>query len=117
MEERQRSADFSLNLRWRQWHPFWEWFGLEDTTLSKQGTAADRIDFTPYTKIFLPWHQSPIGSRAAAPDVLRKAVRRQKAQAECYMYEISTPFYRPTHYVDITELLEDKRRLIRFTRG
>jgi hypothetical protein len=45
-----------------------------------------------------------------------KAIRRQKAQAECFMYEIVTPFYRPTHCIDITELEERKRRLIRFHR-
>ena len=94
----------------------WKWFGLEDTTLPKQGDAADWIDFTPYTKIFLPWHQSAHPDHRAAALMCCRAIRRQKAQAECYMYEISTPFYRPTHYVDITELLEDKRRLIRFHR-
>ena len=92
----------------------WEWFGIEDTTLTKHGDAADRIDFTPYTKIFLPWHESPHPDHKAAALMCCKAIRRQKAQAECFMYEIVTPFYRPTHCIDITGLLEEKRRLIRF---
>lgn len=32
------------------------------------------------------------------------------------MYEIVTPFYRPTHCIDITKLEESKRCLIRFHR-
>ena len=45
-----------------------------------------------------------------------RAIRRQKAQAECYIYEIGTPFYRPSHYADITQLVDEKKRLIRFHR-
>ncbi len=92
----------------------WEWLGYEDTTLSKHPDAADGIDFTRYTKIFLPWNKSPHPDHRAAALICCKAIRRQKAQAECFMYEISTPFYRPTHCIDITEYTESKRRLIRF---
>lgn len=31
-----------------------------------------------------------------------------------YFYEIKAPFYRPSHYIDITGVVEEKRRLIRF---
>ncbi|MER2182544.1 MAG: PIG-L family deacetylase [Clostridia bacterium] len=94
----------------------WEWLGYEDTTLPERQDAVERIDFTPYTKIFLPWHQSPHPDHRAAAILCCKAILRQKAQGECFMYEIGTPFYRPTHCVDITELVESKRRLIRFHR-
>ena len=94
----------------------WKWLGYEDTTLSNRQDAADGIDFTPYTKIFLPWHQSPHPDHQAAALMCCRAIRRQKAQAECFMYEITTPFYRPTHCIDITELVESKRHLIRFHR-
>jgi LmbE family N-acetylglucosaminyl deacetylase len=92
----------------------WEWIGIEDTTLPNKDDDAISIDFTPYTKIFLPWHQSPHPDHRAAALMCCRAIRRQHAQAECFMYEIITPFYRPTHCVDITEFVEEKRRLIRF---
>lgn len=92
----------------------WEWLGYEDTTLPKQPDAADGIDFTSYTKIFLPWDQSAHPDHRAAAVMCCKAIHSQKAQAECFMYEIATPFYRPTHCIDITELHEAKRRLIRY---
>ena len=108
-----RRAQFEAEMEAVKPHA-WKWLGYEDTTLSGQPDAVDGIDFTPYTKIFLPWHQSPHPDHRAAALMCCKAIRRQKAQAECFMYEISTPFYRPTHCIDITELLEAKRRLIRF---
>lgn len=92
----------------------WEWIGLEDTTLPRQEDAARGIDFTPYTKIFLPWHESAHPDHRAAALMCCREIRRQKAQAECFMYEITRPFHQPTHCVDITDLLEEKRRLIRF---
>lgn len=51
---------------------------------------------------------------AAAALMCCQVIRRQRAQAECFMYEINTPFRQPTHCIDITEHLEAKRRLIRF---
>ncbi len=68
----------------------WKWLGFEDTTLPQRQDAADGIDFTPYTKIFLPWHESPHPDHRAAALMCCRAIRRQKAQAECFMYEIGT---------------------------
>lgn len=34
------------------------WLGYEDTTLTKHYEASDEIDFTQYTKVFLPWNES-----------------------------------------------------------
>ena len=115
-EEREiRRAQFEAEMEAVKPHA-WKWLGYEDTTLPKNPNAADGIDFTPYTKIFLPWHQSPHPDHRAAAMMCFRAIRRQKAQAECFIYEIVTPFHRPTHCIDITELVERKRHLIRFHR-
>lgn len=42
------------------------------------------------------------------------SIRRQKAKASCYSYEIFAPFHSPTHFIDITAIEEEKRKLIRF---
>ena len=91
-----------------------QWLGFEDTTLQKNLDADLKIDFTPYTKIFLPWNQSAHPDHRAAAIMCCKAIHEQKAKAECFMYEITRPFHYPTHCIDITGLLEDKKRLIRF---
>ena len=92
----------------------WHWLGYEDTKLVEHQNAADQIDFTRYTKIFLPWMDSFHPDHRAAAGICRTAIRKQKAVAECFSYEVNAPFYRPTHYVDITEMEEEKRRLVRF---
>ena len=108
-----RRAQFEAEMEAVRPHS-WEWIGIEDTTLPKQPDDAINIDFTPYTKIFLPWHESPHPDHRACAMMCCRAIRRQRARAECFMYEIITPFYRPTHSIDITQFVEEKRRLIRF---
>jgi len=92
----------------------WQWLGYEDTKLAKHYTAAEAIDFTKYTKIFLPWDKSLHPDHRAAALMCCKAIWQQKASAECFMYEINAPFYNPTHYIDITEIVEEKKQLIAY---
>ena len=92
----------------------WRWIGIEDTKLVEHQNAADEIDFTPYTKIFLPWSESVPPELRACEQSCRGASRKQKATAECFSYELNAPFHRPSHYIDITGLVEEKRKLVRF---
>ena len=108
-----RRAQFEAEMEAVKPHA-WKWLGYEDTTLMKMADDALEVDFTPYSKIFLPWNQSTHPDHRAAAIMCCKAIHRQKVQAECFMYEIYAPFYLPTHCIDITDVLEEKRRLIRF---
>lgn len=90
------------------------WLGYEDTKLVEHYEAADEIDFTRYTKVFLPWNASPHPDHRACAFMCCEAIVRQKAQADCYMYELNVPFRRPTHFCDMTDLIEEKRKLIDF---
>lgn len=92
----------------------WYWLGYEDTKLIEFQNAADQIDFTPYTKIFLPWSESFHPDHRAAVNLCRGSIRKQKAAGECFSYEVNAPFRRPTHYADITAFVEEKRKLVRF---
>ena len=112
-EARIRRAQFEAEMEAVKPHD-WKWLGYEDTTLPRQPDAVSGIDFTPYTKIFLPWDQSPHPDHRAAAIMCCKAISRQRAKAECFMYEIARPFYQPTHCINISSFIEDKKRLIRF---
>ena len=92
----------------------WHWLGYEDTQLTQNMQALDEIDFTVYTKIFMPWIESFHPDHRAAAQMCRRVIRKQEASAECFSYEVTAPFYRPTHYIDITGIESEKRRLIRF---
>ena len=90
------------------------WLGYEDTKLAEHYEAANEIDFTRYTKVFLPWNESPHPDHRACAYMCCEAIVRQKAIADCYMYELNAPFRRPTHFCDITDVIEEKRKLIGF---
>ena len=90
------------------------WLGYEDTTLPGHYEAADQIDFTLYTKVFLPWHKSPHADHRAACEMCCMAMKKQKAAPDCYIYEVFEPFHQPTHFIDITDSIDEKRRLIEF---
>ncbi len=90
------------------------WFGIEDTKLSENTGIIRKIDFTPYTRIFLPWIESLHPDHRAAAAMCISEIRKQDCHAECYSGEIYKPFPLPSHYIDITFLTEEKRKLIRF---
>ena len=92
------------------------WLGCEDTKMSLHPEIVGQIDFRPYTIIFLPWTESFHPDHRYAAAFCLEEIRKQQGEgrAACYFYEINAPFYRPTHYIDITEIESEKRRLIRF---
>ena len=90
------------------------WFGIEDTKLSENTGIIQKIDFTPYTRIFLPWIESLHQDHRVAAEMCINEIRKQGCHAECYSGEVYKPFPLPSHYIDITSLVEEKRRLIRF---
>ena len=92
----------------------YEWFGYEDAKLEEHRDAVDRIDLTQYTKVFIPWIDSPHPDHRAAAAMCLRAIKESEAAAECFSYEINTPFRSPTHFVDITDIVGEKRKLIRF---
>jgi LmbE family N-acetylglucosaminyl deacetylase len=90
------------------------WFGIEDTKLLENAGIIREIDFTPYTRIFLPWIESLHPDHRAAAATCINEIRNQGCHAECYSGEIFKPFPSPSHYIDITSLADEKRKLIRF---
>ena len=57
------------------------WLGYEDTTLPRHYEAADQIDFTQYTKVFLPWDKSLHPDHRAACEMCCIAMQKQEAKA------------------------------------
>ena len=90
------------------------WLGVEDTKMLAHPEAVRQIDFTPYTIVFIPWLESLHPDHRYAAAYCIDTIRRQKAKASCYSYEIFAPFHEPTHYIDITAIEKEKRKLIRF---
>ncbi len=108
-----RRKQFDAEMEYVKPHAVY-WFGIEDTKLSENTGIVREIDFTPYTRIFLPWIESLHPDHRAAAGMCIDEIRRQGCHAECYSGEVYKPFPLPSHYIDITSLAEEKRKLIRF---
>ncbi len=108
-----RKNQFETEMEYVKPHSY-TWIGCEDTKMFRHRKDVAKIDFTPYTVIFLPWRKSLHPDHRYAAAFCMDEIRRQQARASCYFYEINAPFYRPTHFIDITEIVEEKRRLIDF---
>ena len=108
-----RKKQFDAEMEYVRPHAVY-WFGIEDTKLSENTGIVHSIDFTPYTRIFLPWIESLHPDHRAAAEMCMSEIREQGCHAECYSGEVYKPFPSPSHYIDITSLAEEKRRLIRF---
>lgn len=108
-----RRAQFEAEMEYVKPHSY-TWLGGEDTRMSWHRDIVSKIDFKPYTIVFLPWLKSFHPDHRYASAFCLNEILSQKSETACYFYEIKAPFYDPTHYIDITGIYEEKRKLIRF---
>ena len=106
-----RHAEFERAMAFACPHSF-HWLGFPDTHLANHPESVDAIDFTRYAKAFLPWTDSLHPDHRALARFCLDRVRRQGADCETYLYEVQAPFRCPTHFADITDVVERKRELI-----
>ena len=90
-------------------------FGLRDGTLMQHIKCLETTDLERYTKIFVTGPQDNHSDHSAAYFSVLSALEKQRLyHIEVYIYEVHAPLKDPTHMLDITEVMEKKRRLIRF---
>ena len=106
-----RKAEFERAMAIAKPHSF-HWLGFPDARLAEHPECADAIDFTCYAKAFLPWTDSLHPDHRALARFCLSRIREQGAGCEAYLYEVQAPFRCPTHFIDITDVVERKRELI-----
>lgn len=85
----------------------------EDGTLLGVPECFDKIDFTGFTKVFLPCMEDDHPDHMAACQYAQKRMREQKTDdVEIYQYEVHLPFHWTTHYIDISDVVEQKVQMI-----
>lgn len=89
------------------------WLDYQDGALMtySNNILAD-IDFSCYTKIFIPWGDDNHSDHAAVWSLAIECLQKKAVKAEVYQYEVHVPFHDVSHYVDITEMIEKKIELI-----
>lgn len=89
--------------------------GYEDGTLLQYTDCLKDIDFSGYTKIFIPWGDDNHPDHTAAYLAAIEQMKQQHiANAEVYQYEVHVPFHDVTHMLDITSGIDNKLKLIQF---
>lgn len=94
---------------------YYRWLGYEDGTLINHKSCMRDIDFSIYTKIFLPWGEDNHADHTAAfMYAVEKIKEQQLMDTEIFQYEVHAPFHDVTEYLDITPYIDEKIKLIRF---
>jgi len=89
--------------------------GIEDGTLLWHTDCMNNIDLSTYTKIFVTdIHDDHPDHVAASRCVLNALWLQKNTYIEVYCYEVHTPMHAPTHYLDITDAIDEKKRFIRY---
>lgn len=91
--------------------------GYEDGTLMKHLDCLKDVDFSRYSKIFVPCKDDNHPDHTAAFWSAMKYMQNQNITAEVYQYEVHGPMHDVTHMVDVTEVMEEKMQLIRIHRS
>jgi len=89
------------------------WLGLQDRRLFFYIDCLSNIDFSKYTIIFLPYVDDVHIDHTATFAFAAKKIRRQNLHnVTIFQYEVHVPFQCPTHYLNITDVIEKKIKAI-----
>ena len=88
----------------------WFFLGVEDGKLSENFAKFAGLDLSGYDAIFVPAPGENHEDHACVYDFLRKL----KPQAQIFGYEVWSALGSPTHYIDISNVVDEKKRLVAF---
>ena len=89
--------------------------GYEDGTLMKHTDCLNHMDLSAFTKIFVTGIHDGHADHTAACISVFYALRKQNLQTvEVYLYEVHSPLRVVTHILDITDVMESKKKLIQY---
>ncbi|MGN0340400.1 MAG: PIG-L deacetylase family protein [Lachnospira sp.] len=88
------------------------WQGYPDGELINARDCADSIDFEEYTKVFLPSRDDNHPDHTAAFFYCYKRITEVYNNIEIFEYEVHVPLRDFTHFLDITEVIGNKKTLI-----
>lgn len=88
------------------------WMGIEDRSVVNNLGILKDLDLSDYNKVFIPsedeQHIDHIATNVAALEMLKEYDNK----VEIYCYEITNPLRNYTHYLDVTDYINKKKRLI-----
>ena len=106
-EEFQREMDFSGTFAYRL-------FNLEDGALFRYLRVLETEDLLPYSAIFVTSAADGHIDHSAALKCVINALSAQRLDTPVYLYEVHRPLLCPTHFLDISDSIGRKQRMIAF---
>lgn len=88
----------------------WFFLGVEDGKLSENFVKFSELDLSGYDAIFVPAPGESHEDHACVYEFLLKL----KIQAQIFGYEVWSALGSPSHYIDISDVVDEKKRLIAF---
>lgn len=85
---------------------------IPDGDLYSHYPIVKKTDIRSYDYIFVTNHRESHEDHRVSCKMLKKMIRTQHAKAVLVEYEVWTPLTRPTRYLDITDVIETKRKMI-----
>lgn len=88
----------------------WFFLGVEDGKLSENFAKFAELDLSGYDAIFIPAPLENHEDHACVYEFLLKL----KPQANIFGYEVWSTLSNPSHYINISDVVDEKKRLIAF---
>lgn len=109
-----RIQEFEEEMNYIQVHSY-KMLGYEDGALMQHMDCLNDVDLSIYTKIFIPWGDDNHPDHTAGYLCSLQRIKQQSiTEAEIYQYEVHVPFHDTSHLLDITSVIDNKLKLIRF---
>lgn len=89
-------------------------FDVYDLHLFEHEDLLINEDLIKFTKIFVSYRFDEHKDHEMAYKIIKKALAQNGVNAELYEYEVWTPLQRATHYIDISDVMDMKERIISF---
>lgn len=89
-------------------------FDVYDLHLFEREDLLINEDINRFTKIFVSYRFDEHNDHEMAYKIIKRAMTENNVNAELYEYEVWTPLQRATHFLDISDVMDMKERIISF---
>lgn len=87
-------------------------FEVADGQLINHLDVLNDFDLSIFNKIFVTGNNDNHADHTAALVCVLRALERQKQKKDVFLYEVHNPIQNPTHYIDITNIINAKIELV-----
>lgn len=107
-----RLAEFTNTMKMANVRKFYA-LGCRCDCYSRLKKKRIELDLSTYTHIFIPNRNENHPEHKIVNILMCKVLKHQRSRAKVFEYEVWTPILEPTHYLDIADVVEQKKQLIR----